>query len=100
MDYFTKGLIAGVIFGLIAVAFMIPMDFGGRNKKIQALAAAFIERFSIGFVIPWISFPIPHLVTGLLIGILLSLPSAIITKTHIPILVIGAIGGAVIGYFT
>jgi hypothetical protein len=36
--------------------------------------------------------------TGLIAGLLLSLPEAIITKAYVPILVIGTIGGAVIGW--
>ncbi len=34
---------------------------------------------------------------GLVFGILLSLPDAIITKAYAPILILGAIGGTVIG---
>lgn len=100
MDQLSKALIAGFLFGLIAVAIMVPMDFGGQSKKRDALLAAFIERFSIGFIIPLISLPIPHFATGLLLGVLLSLPSAIITKNYIPIIVMGALGGISIGFFS
>jgi hypothetical protein len=35
---------------------------------------------------------------GLLFGLLLSLPDAIITKSWVPIMVLGAIGGVAIGF--
>lgn len=97
MDQLTKALLAGIIFGCVAAASMFPLDFGGKNKKRDAILAAFIERFSIGFIIPLISLPLPQSIAGLFLGLLLSLPSAIITKTYIPILVMGGIGGLIIG---
>jgi hypothetical protein len=36
--------------------------------------------------------------TGGIIGFLMSLPDAIITKAYAPILVIGTVGGALIGF--
>lgn len=100
MDQVTKALMAGFVFGLVAVGAMLPMDFGSKSKKGEAMLAAFIERFSIGFIIPLVALPIPHYVTGLLLGLLFSLPSSIITKTYIPILVMGALGGVVIGFLS
>ena len=100
MDQLTKALISGIVFGLLAVTVMIPMDFGGKDKKRDAILGAFIERFSIGFVIPLISLPFPHVLTGLFLGLLLSLPSAIITRTYTPILVMGTLGGLIIGFLS
>ena len=97
MDQLTKAVIAGTLFGLIAAFVMVPMDFGGKEKKRDAILAAFIERFSIGFVITLISLPMPHVIVGALLGFLMSLPSAIITKAYAPILGMGIIGGLVIG---
>jgi len=42
-------------------------------------------------------FPAPGWATGLTFGLLLSLPSAIITKAYAPVLVVGALGGLIIG---
>jgi hypothetical protein len=62
------------------------------------LIAAFINRFAIGFVIGCIALPgWPGWMTGVAFALLLSLPAAIISKAYVPILAIGAIGGAVIG---
>ena len=41
--------------------------------------------------------PLPSWDQGLIFGILLSLPDAIITKTYAPILILGAVGGVIIG---
>jgi hypothetical protein len=73
---------------------MLPLTF---PDKRAALLGAFINRFSIGFVIGAIALPWPGWLSGLAIGILLSLPDAIITKAYAPILILGAIGGTVIG---
>ncbi len=95
-----KGVIAGVIFGGIAAGIMIPMDFREKEKKRDAILAAFIERFTIGFSIAVINLPIPHFVVGTLLGFIMSLPSAIITKTYGPIIGMGTLGGLAVGLLT
>jgi len=95
MSNLISGVISGLIFGAISVAMMVPMPF---PDKTTALLAAFIDRFTIGLVIGCVVLPgWPGWAIGLFFGVLLSLPSAIITKTFAPILIIGAIGGAIIG---
>ena len=86
--------LCGLIFGLFAVAVMLPMSF---PDKPAALLGAFFNRFAIGFVVVLIDIPCSGWLIGLTIGILLSLPPAIITKVYAPILGIGAIGGVIIG---
>jgi hypothetical protein len=88
-------LICGVGFGLVAVALMLPMQF--PNKRV-ALTAAFASRFAIGFLIPLVALPVPSLVKGGLVGLLISLPDAIVTKAYVPILAVGVLGGAIIGF--
>ena len=95
MNPILMGLIAGVVFGCVDVALMLPMDF--PDKK-TALIAAFCSRFAIGFLIPLIRMPIPRVAVGVLVGLLISLPDAIITKSYLPILASGLIGGAIIGW--
>jgi len=94
MSPLTYGLIAGVLFGAIAVAPMFKMTFADKRA---AISAAFIERFSIGLIIALVDTPWPSWAVGLGFGILLSLPSALITKATRPILAVGAVGGLVIG---
>lgn len=95
MANITQGLISGVIFGAISVAMMLPMSF---PDKRAALLAAFLNRFAIGLVIGCVIIPgWTGWAIGLLFGLLLSVPAALITKAYVPILTIGAIGGVVIG---
>jgi len=94
MSRILLGIISGIVFGGVAVATMIPLKF---EDKRAAMTGAFVNRFSIGFVIGASALPFPNWVNGLLFGLLLSLPEAIITKAWIPIMTLGAIGGLVIG---
>jgi len=95
MSNLMSGIISGIIFGAASVAMMIPMSF---PDKPAALLAAFLNRFAIGFVIGCVTLPgWPGWSIGVVIALLLSLPAAIISKAYAPILIIGAIGGAIIG---
>jgi hypothetical protein len=97
MSRLALGLLCGLIFSTVDVALMLPMSF---PDKRTALLAAFASRFGIGFVIPLVQLPWPGWLIGLVIGLLLSLPDAIVTKAYAPILLSGAVGGLVIGGFT
>jgi hypothetical protein len=76
------------------------MKMETRRKKIEAITAAFIERFMLGFLIPNVSLNIHPVTIGALLGLTLSLPSAIITRAYAPIVGIGAAGGIIIGLIT
>jgi hypothetical protein len=95
MSRISLGVLCGLIFGSVDVAIMIPMTF---PDKRAAMLGAFIARFAIGFVVCNIRLPWPGWAVGLFIGILLSLPDAIITKAAVPILATGALGGLIIGW--
>jgi hypothetical protein len=95
MSNAALGLISGIIFGAVSVAIMLPMSF---PDKRAALLSAFLNRFAIGLVIGCVALPgWSGWAVGLLFGVLLSLPAAIITKAYAPILIIGALGGVIIG---
>jgi len=89
------GVLCGLIFGTLDAAMMIPLTF---PDKRAAMLGAFIARFALGFVICNIRLPWPGWAIGLVLGILLSLPDAIITKATAPILISGAVGGVIIGW--
>jgi hypothetical protein len=89
------GIICGIIFGAISVATMIPLQF---EDKRAAMLGAFANRFAIGFVIGAARLPLPGWANGLIFGLLLSLPDAVITKAYAPIMGLGAVGGAIIGF--
>ena len=94
MSHVLLGTLCGLAFGALSVATMIPLKM---EDKRRAMIGAFVNRFGIGFVICNTSFPWAGWLNGLLIGLLLSLPDAIITKAWAPILGFGAVGGAIIG---
>jgi hypothetical protein len=89
------GTICGLVYGALSAASMLPPSF---PDKRAALLGAFINRFSIGFVIGAVTLSWPGWLSGLMLGLLLSLADAIITKTFVPILGLGAIGGTLIGW--
>jgi len=90
------GVLAGLAFGVVDVLLMIPMQ---HPDKKTAMLGAFLSRFAIGFLIPLCTrFPAPMIVTGVVVALLVSLPDAVITKAYVPILVVGVIGGAIIGW--
>ncbi|MCU1246642.1 MAG: hypothetical protein JWN02_2552 [Acidobacteria bacterium] len=84
------GLVSGLVLGSIAVALMLPMTF---PDKRTALAAAFASRFAVGFCAAGLETPLAPWLGGALVGFLISLPDAIITKAYVPVLVIGTLGG-------
>ncbi len=100
MNKITLGIICGLAFGIIDVLIMIPLKYENSRKRNEAMSAAFIERFMMGFLIPIVELGIHPALTGLLIGLGLSVPSAIITRAYAPIIGIGIIGGVIIGIIT
>ena len=100
MDVVSLGLICGLVFGLFSSLIMIPMKVESRRKKYEAISSAFLDRFMIGLIVPSATFGLDPLISGLIIGIGLSLPSAIITRAYAPIMVVGAVGGLIIGFVT
>jgi len=95
MSRLLLGVLLGVAFGVFAVATMIPIKM---EDKRRAMIGAFFHRFGIGFIICNVVLPWQGWLNGLVVGLLLSIPEAIITKAWPPILLIGAIGGAIIGF--
>jgi hypothetical protein len=102
MSRLSLGVVAGIVYGALSAASMLPLSF---PDKRAALIGAFLNRLAIGVVIgaaigapqldalglaPWM--------IGLATGILLSAGDAVITKAYAPLLVVGAAGGAVIGW--
>lgn len=94
MDRVALGILLGLTAGVIVVALMMPMTF---PDKRTALTAAFVSRFSIGFLTANTVLPIHPIAAGTIIGLLLSIPDALITKAYVPFLVIGTVLGALCG---
>ena len=94
MNRVILGVICGLGFGLLDVLLMLPMSF--PDKRV-AITGAFFDRFAIGFLICVVDLPLPGWLAGLLVALLVSLPSAVVTKAYAPILGMGAVGGIIIG---
>jgi hypothetical protein len=89
------GIVCGLVYGALSAASMLPLSF---PDKPAALTGAFLNRFAIGFVIGISQLPWPGWLAGLAIGLLLSVPDAIITKAYAPIIGMGTVGGTLIGW--
>jgi len=98
MNKIILGTICGLVFGIIDVLVMIPLKYENNRKRNEAMSAAFIERFMIGFLIPNMELGIHPALTGLFLGASLSLPSAIITRAYAPIIGTGIVGSVIIGF--
>lgn len=90
-----NGIVAGFIFGILDI---IPMFFMEFENASVAISAAFVNRFAIGLLVFVTDFGAKGCIKGLILGILLSLPDAIITGAYGPILGIGIVGGLIIGF--
>ncbi len=89
------GLVAGLVFAIVDVA---PMFFLEIPDRDLAIISAFINRLVMGLLIFTTDWQVPKWVSGLLIGVFLSLPYAIIAKTYGPILGAGVVGGVILGF--
>jgi hypothetical protein len=94
MNRLLLGILIGLGFGALDVVLMLPMSF---PDKRAALAAAFLDRFAIGFLAAQVRMPFPSWAAGAIVGLLVSLPSAVVTKAYTPIIMLGIIGGAICG---
>jgi hypothetical protein len=95
MERVTLGVLLGLALGVADVLLMLPMSF---SDKRAALLGAFCARFALGFFAATVRLPMKVVAAGVLVGVLTSLPDAIITKAYIPIVVTGIIFGAIAGW--
>ena len=91
----TLGVILGLSIGIADVLLMLPLSF---PDKRTALLAAFSSRFSLGFFAATINVRMSPITAGVLVGLLTSIPDAIVTKAYVPILITGVIFGAAAGW--
>src|SRR5689334_6985261 len=95
MSRVPLGVLLGLIIGAVDVAIMLPLSF---PDKRAALLGAFCARFALGFFAATVRLPISPILAGVVVGILTSLPDAIITKAYAPIMITGVIFGAIAGW--
>ena len=82
MNPLLLGLIVGLVVGVVDVLLMLPMSF---PDKTTALLGAFASRFAIGFLAVNVRLPFHPALAGASVGLLVSIPDAIITKAYVPI---------------
>ena len=95
MTRVTLGVLLGLAIGVVDVLLMLPLSF---PDKRAALLGAFCARFALGFFSATVRLPLSPVVSGVVVGILTSVPDAIITKAYAPILITGTVFGAVAGW--
>ena len=95
MTRITLGLLLGVVIGGVDVLLMLPLKFPDRRA---ALLGAFFARFALGFFAANVLLPLHPILSGVIVGVLTSLPDAIITKAYAPIMATGVIFGAIAGW--
>lgn len=95
MTRISLGILLGLGIGVVDVLLMLPLAF---PDKRAALMGAFCARFSLGFFAATVRMPWSPVATGILVGVLTSLPDAIITKAYAPIMVTGLVFGAISGW--
>lgn len=95
MNRVTLGVLLGLGIGAIDVMLMLPLTF---PDKRAALLGAFCARFALGFFAATVRLPVSPIVAGVIVGLLTSIPDAIITKATVPILVTGVLFGAIAGW--
>lgn len=94
MNHIALGILLGLVAGAVVVGMMVPIAF---PDKRAALAAAFVNRFAIGFLTANTILPVHPILGGAIIGLVLSIPDALVTKAYVPILTIGPVLGALCG---
>lgn len=95
MSRIPLGLLLGLGIGAVDVLLMLPLSF---PDKRAALLGAFCARFALGFFAATVRLPMSPIPAGVLVGVLTSLPDAIITKAYVPIMVTGVVFGALAGW--
>ena len=95
MTRVTLGVLLGLGIGVVDVLLMLPLSF---PDKRAALLGAFCARFALGFFAATVRLPMSPIATGVLVGLLTSLPDAIITKAYAPIMATGLVFGAIAGW--
>jgi hypothetical protein len=95
MTRVTLGVLLGLGIGAVDILLMLPLSF---PDKRAALLGAFCARFALGFFAATVRLPKSPVVTGIIVGVLTSLPDAIITKAYAPIMLTGVIFGAIAGW--
>lgn len=102
MNRLVLGVICGLVWGALTVVSMLPLAF---TDKTAALAGAFLNRFAIAAVLGAVigspqvaALNVPPWLIGAVVAFVISASDAIVTKAYGPVLTLGVVGGAVVGF--
>jgi hypothetical protein len=93
MNRMLLGAILGVALGVTDV--LLTLRHG--SQPTTALLQAFTSRFALGFLGANVTLPFHPIVSGILVGILVSLPDAFGLKAYAGIIGSGIVFGALVG---
>ena len=93
MNRILLGAILGAVFGIIDV--LLTLRHG--NQPVEALLQAFTSRFALGFLGANVSLPVHPVISGVIVGILVSLPDAFGLKVYGGIIGSGVVFGVLVG---
>jgi hypothetical protein len=93
MNRLALGIVFGVAFGILDVL----MTLRG-NHPTSVLCQAFFSRFALGVLATTVDWRMNPVITGALVGVLVSLPDAFALKSYTGILLSGVVFGAVAGF--
>jgi len=94
MNRLVLGILLGIAFGVIDVLMVLKHP----DKTTAMLLQAFSSRFAIGVLGANVSLPMHPALGGALVGLLISLPDALIAKSYVGIIGTGLIFGAMVGW--
>lgn len=96
MDPILLGLICGVVFAAFEGVLVVLGRWPRPHEAFGVLIASAANRFATGLVIPNVDIGLTLWASGLVIGLLLALPIAAVSRRTVGPLGLGAVGGMTI----
>jgi drug/metabolite transporter (DMT)-like permease len=96
MNRLMVGVVCGVLFGLIDVVMTVLGKHVGASPTM--FLQAFSSRFAIGVLAATVAFPVHPVVSGAIVGLLISLPDAFGLHSYAGVLGTGLLFGALTGW--
>jgi hypothetical protein len=88
--------VCGSVFAIAEAGAVLFVRWPGAGRELRTLAVSVVGRFLTGLLVPTVDLGVALWATGLLLGIGLSIPIAVVSRTYAGPLGVGAVGGIVI----
>ncbi len=89
-----------LIFRIFDVIIIISVPKKDKCKKLETILDAFIKKFILGFITPNFNLNISFPMIKLILGFVMNLPSATITRIYLPIIRIETIAEIIIEFIS